>query len=431
MSVIASAWRSVLGPGLSARGGPVAVLDVGTSKLCCYIVRPRGNRGLQLLGRGYQLAEGMKAGEIVDAEEAETSILAAVHEAEQQAGTRVREVVIALSGGSPHSSYVTAETPLHGREVNEDEIRRLLERARRGSIEPDHEVLHVIPLETRIDGGRPLQDPRGMRGEKLELLAHVVSVAAAPLRNLVACVERCHLEARTVVAAAYAAGLSVLGDDEIDRGCLVIDMGGGQTGLAHFAGGKLALVEQVPYGGEHVTADLAWGLSTSRSHAERIKNLFGNVQWRSCDDSSRIEVPLLGDRADQPTGEYPRTRVTQIVRARVEEIFLLAQDRLREHGDLLRSLPPRSLVLTGGASQLEGVEELAQEMFGLPVRRGRPAVVESADSRDEDPCCAAASGSIVLALGDDGGLRWTDAPEGAAMVSHGLARIGQWLRENF
>jgi cell division protein FtsA len=233
------------------------------------------------------------------------------------------------------------------------------------------------------------------------------------------------------VAASYAAGLACLAEEETERGCLLIDLGGGSTSLAHFAGGRLALVERVPYGGDHVTKDLAWGLSTGRQPAERIKNLFGGVQWRACDDNTRIEVPVLGDHPELPTGEVPRTRITQIVRARIEEIFLIAQERLRAHVDFLERCPPRSLVLTGGGSQLEGIDELAQEMFGLPARRGRPELIRGADGGFEsDPCCATASGAVALTLGRDGGRGWSEAG-GQGLAASPLVRVGRWLRESF
>ena len=230
--------------------------------------------------------------------------------------------------------------------------------------------------------------------------------------------------------ASYAAGLACLAEDEIERGCLVLDMGGGCTGLTHYASGRLVLVDQVPYGGDHITGDLAFGLSTSRYHAERIKNLYGGTQFRSCDDGTRIELPILGDHADVPTGEVPRTRVTEIVRARAEEILVLAKRRLDEHRELLHARPPRSIVLTGGGSQLEGIEELVQEIFALPTRRGRPGALQTARGLEDQPCCATAAGAVGLVLGDDGGLGWRDQIE-VSFLSHRLARLGQWFRENF
>ncbi len=425
-----SAWHGLVGQGPWRRGTAFGVLDVGTSKLCCYIARPRPGRGVQLTGRGYKVADGLRSGEIVDAEAAETAVLATLHEAEQQSGETLREIVLALSGGRPQSSYLRVACPLQGQAVCEADLHLLLDRARRSASTPEREVLHVVPIEVTIDGGKPLRDACGLTGERLEIVAHVITVAGPALRNVLACLERCHVEVKSVVCASYAAGLACLAEDELERGCLVIDMGGGTTGLTHFAGGRLTLVDQVPYGGDHVTGDLAYGLSTSRRYAERIKNLFGSTQFRSCDDSTRIELPLLGDHADLPMGEVPRTRITEIVRARMVEILQLAQRRLAEHDDLLASRPPRSIVLTGGGSQLEGVGELVQETFRLPTRCGRPSDLRTLGGLEDQPCCATAAGAVGLVLGDDGGLGWRDQVE-VSVLSHRLARLGQWFRENF
>jgi cell division protein FtsA len=423
-----TAWRKVLGSGPWRRGHPFGVLDIGSSKLCCYIARPRPGQGVQLLGRGYQLAQGLKLGEIVDAEAAEESVLGALHEAEQQAGETLREIWLAVSGGRPQSTYVRVGCALHGRGVTDTDLQLLLDRARREATTPEREVLHAVPVEVTVDGGRPLRDASGITGQRLDVVAHLVTVAGPSLRNLLACLERCHIEVKGVVSASYAAAVACLAEDEAERGCLALDFGGGTTGLGLFAGGRLVLVGQVPYGGDHVTADLAYGLSTSRQHAERIKNLFGGTQFRTCDEGTRIEHPRLGDHADMPTGEVPRTRITEIVRARCEEILTLARRRLDEHRELVATRPPRSIVITGGGSQLEGLEDLVQEVFRLPTRSARP--VPWAGGRTDEPCCATAAGTVALVLGDDGGLGWRDQIE-VSVLSHRLARIGQWFRENF
>ena len=423
-----SAWRRLVAAGSSRRGQPFGVLDVGSSKVSCYLARTRPGHGVELLGRGYQLAEGVRGGEVVDAEAAEASILAALHEAEQQAGETLREIFVAMSGGRPHSSFVRVGCGLHGRGVADTDIQLLLDRARREASGAEREVLHAIPVEIRIDGGRPLRDARGLSGERLEVVAHLVSVAGPALRNLLACVERCHVEVTRIICASYAAAIGCLAEDEMERGCLVLDLGGGTTGLALFAAGRLTVVGQVPYGGDHITGDLAYGLSTGRQHAERIKNLFGGTQFRSCDECVRIEHPRLGDHVEMPTGEVPRTRITEIVRARAEEILVLARQRLADHQELVATLPPRSVVVTGGGSQLEGIEELAQEVLGLPARCGAP--VAWAPGRSDEPCCATVAGAVALVLGDDGGLGWRDQIQVSPLANR-LARIGQWFRENF
>jgi len=424
-------WRQLMdGQSRVGRSGPAALLDVGSSKLCCYVTQPRPGRGFALLGRGYKAADGLRAGEIVDAEAADDSIRAVLAEAEDEAGETLREIAVVWSGGEPASELLRIERELDGRAIGEEDLRWGLEMARQRAIAGDREILHILPLEIRIDGGRPLKDPRGLAGQTLEMVVAVATVAAAPLGDLLACLKRCHLDVTDVASSAYAAGIGCLTADEAERGCLLLDMGGGTTNIAHFHGQRLAHLDQVAYGGDHVTRDLAYGLNTGHAHAERIKNLFGSVQWRACDDNVRIAVPVIGDDVDHPTGEIPRTRLTQINRARVEEIFNMVRERLRKAWEVYENKPPRSMVLTGGAAQLEGIDELAEEMFALPARIGRPGLVQSPKGVEDQPCCSAASGGLVLIAGDDGGLSWKHNTE-VPVLAVGLARFGRWLRQNF
>lgn len=412
------------------RNAPFGLIDIGSSKLCCYIVRAHGDGGFLLLGRGYQAADGFRAGDVIDAEAAEASMLAVISEAEQAAGETLREIAVSWSGGRPSAGLVTVEREIGGREIDDDDIDRALEAVRASVLGGQREILHILPVEMRPDGGEALADPRGLAARTLELTALVVSVARPALRNLLACLERCHLDVMELVNATYAGGVGCLTVDEIRRGVLLLEMGGGTTTLGLFSGGALCHLAQVPYGGEHVTRDLAYCLSTSRAFAERLKNLYGGVLCRACDDNVRVEVPVIGDRAEQPTGEVPRTRLTQIIRARVEETLTLVRGQLQKEPDLMRTKPPRSMVLTGGAAQIEGIEELAEEIFGLPARIGRPAVVRGRAGLEDQPCCTAAAGGLVLVTGRDGGLSWKQSTEVPALAS-GLARLGHWLKQNF
>lgn len=417
-------------PLVGVRTTPVAVLDVGTTKVSCFFARPRPSRGFTLLGRGYQSAEGFRAGEVIDVEAAEVSIAAALQEAEQQAGEQIRDVVLVTAAGGPCARFVRVRRPIDGGVVRDAQIEAALAEARSIGLEPGREALHCVALETRVDDGRPLRDPRGAQGRELDLLASVVTTQKQPLRTLLGCLERCHVRVVEVVAAPYAAGLACASEEELERGCLVLDMGGGLTGIAHFADGRLVYLDRVPYGGEHVTADVVFGLSTTRRFAERIKTLYGSVQPRASDDNARIEVPLVGEDADQPTGEVPRAKLTRIVRARVEEILEMVEEKIRTNWEMFDRRPPRSVVLTGGGSQIDGVEELVEEIFGLPARRGRPMLVHGRDGVENQPCCAAACGGLLLATGDDEGLRWSDGRE-TPVVTGWLARFARWLEQNF
>lgn len=414
--------------GLGRGSALVAALDIGTSKIACLIAArsPRGE--LALLGRGLQSADGLEAGEVVDLEAAEAAIRAVLQEAEEQVGQMVETVVASVGAGRPRSILLEVERPLGGRVVDESDIEAALERARAEVVGRGLTVLHRIALESRVDGGRPVEDPRGLEGERLAILVHLVAAEPEPLQTVLRCLERCHLEVRGLVAAPYAAGMGCLHEDERARGCLLVDIGAHATQIAHFANGRLAHVDRIEMGGERITHDVAWGLQTSRREAERLKNLYGAVVWRACDDHVRIALGQHGDSPSPAAGEIPRTRLTTIVRARVEEIFEALAARLRERGDILRARPPRSIVLTGGAAQLEGMDELAQETFGLPARIGRPRRLLAELREDEDPSLSATMGALALQLEDEPGAL---LPDGRRGVGERLGRLRAWLRRNF
>jgi cell division protein FtsA len=407
-----------------ARAEPIAVLDLGTSKMCCLIARRKDGR-FELLGGGHQLAEGLRAGEIVDAEAAEASILAVVHEAEQQAGRTIHEVVLGISGGRPESLITSVDVELGRRAVGPADVARALAHARAQARADGVWTLHALPVTISLDGSQPLRDARGMVGERLRIVVHLVRVASAPLHNLLTTIERCHLDVRAVIAAPYAAGLASLSEDEATFGALVLDLGAGTTGVARFADGRLQQLATVPLGARHVTQDLAFGLATGRAQAERLKTLFGSVLPRAGDTRQHLEVPGIGDPAQPPVQIVSRARLTEIIRPRVEEIFQLARARI----DLDRlTITGRRLVLTGGGSQLEGIVELAEEVFGMPARIGRARAF--CGDFDDLTAATTAAGLLRWAGEDDGGLTF-----GAAAPNHDftarLARLGQWLRENF
>ena len=408
-----------------ARSEPVAVLDVGTSKICCLIARRRGDR-LELQGGGYQLAEGLRAGAIVDAEAAEASILAVVHEAEQQAGRTVRQIVLGISGGRPELVVTTIDIELGGRAVGLADLTHALALARAQARTDGFEILHALPVEITLDSSQGLRDARGMVGERLSITVHLVRVASAALYNLVAAIERCHLDVAAVIAAPYAAGLASLSEDEATLGALVLDLGAGVTGVARFADRRLQQLASLPLGAQHVTQDLAFGLSTGRAQAERLKTLYGGVLAHAGDARQQLEVPGLGDPMQPPVQIVSRARLTEIIRPRIEEIFQLA--RARMHLDRL-PLAGRRLVLTGGGSQLEGIVELAEEIFGMPARLGRARPFDAGAVHDLTAATTAA-GLLRWAGEDDGGLTFGASSPQRDFTAR-LARLGQWLRENF
>lgn len=423
-----------------ARQGYVAALDVGTTKICCLIARPEGGRGtgrgeaspldtVRIVGIGHQVSQGVRQGAVVDMAAAEAAIRHAVDAAERMAGETIDSVVVNVSGGFPRSQTLEADLVLGGHAITDRDIRRIVEQGRAEFDPTDRSMIHAIPTAYSVDGNPGIRDPRGMHGERLGVAMHFVTANSGPLRNLAICVERCHLELGGRVLSPYASALATLVEDECDLGSVCIDMGGGTTALSVFHGGQLVFSDVIRVGGHHITKDIAQGLSTSIAHAERLKTLYGSALPSSSDEREMIEVPYLGEDPDTPPGQVPRSLLTGIIRPRIEETFDLVRASLQRSG--FERLTARRVVLTGGASQLNGVREVAARILDKHVRPGRPVRLTGLADGMTGPAFATAVGLIAHAVGGTEEAVLT-APHIRRERSAGrLGRIGQWLRENF
>ncbi len=288
------------------RGGLIAALDIGSTKVCCFVARVEA--APRVLGIGHQVARGVRSGTIVDLEAAGHSIRNAVHAAEEMAGEQIERVVVNLSGGFAGSRIVKAEIDLGHREISDSDMRQVLERGYRMRGADDRQVIHSIPVGFSIDESRGIRDPRGMAGERLGINMHIVTAAVAAVRNHTAAIGRAHLETEALVVSPYAAGLACLVADEMDLGVTVIDMGGGTTTIGVFFAGNLVFADSLPVGGSHVTNDIARGLSTPLAHAERLKALFGSAIAATLDDRETIAARQhhrAPDRRDLRNGAQP------------------------------------------------------------------------------------------------------------------------------
>ncbi len=411
------------------RNGLVAALDVGTTKVCCLIARTGGDQGPRIVGIGHQVSKGLRNGTIVDLDQAETSIRATVEAAEQMAGENIHEVVVNLSGGKPKSRLVAYEVAIGGHEIGDGDIRRILDPANLAQEKPEErELLHRIPMGYGVDGNRGIADPRGMYGERLSVNMHVVTALRGPMRNLESVIRRCHLGVEHVVVSPYAAALGVLSEEEKALGVTCIDMGGGSTSVSVFFDGELVHTDVLPLGGAHVTKDIARGLVTPLNHAERLKTLYGNAMTSANDDRQLIQVPSVGEEETPEAHTVPRSVLIGIVKPRMEEIFELVRDRLREAG--FDQVAGRGLVLTGGASQLPGVRELADAILDKQARFGRPLAMDGMAEAAAGPTFAACAGLLQYGLGHRAEETGAEMPQ-AAEPQGRFGRIGQWLRENF
>jgi cell division protein FtsA len=422
------------------RSALVAALDVGTSKVACLIARlqphppqqilTRRSHAIEVVGFGHTRARGTKAGAVVNLAEAEDSIRQAVDAAERMASVEIESVVLSISAGRLTSELFAAEIDIAGSAVSSGDIGRVLAAGSRHSLREGRAVLHSLPVGYSIDGANGVRDPRGMLGRRFGVDMHVSTTEIAAARNLILAAERCHLSVEAMVASPYVAGLSVLADDEADIGAAVIDMGAGTTTMAVFLGGRFVHCEGFALGGFNVTMDIARGLNTGIAGAERIKTLYGSVLIGGSDERDMITVPPINEEEREQAQFVSRAALVHIVKPRVEEILEMARDRLAV--SLFASEPRGRVILTGGASQLTGLPDLAARILGRPVRVGRPLGIAGLPDAAKGAAFAAAAGLLVYPQAAH--LEHFEA-RGQRYLMNGtggyLARVGQWLRESF
>ena len=404
------------------RGSTIAGIDIGTTKICCFIARVEAEP--RITGIGHQIARGVRSGAIIDLDAAGDSIRGAVHAAEEMAGETIDRAVVNLSGGYAASRLVKTEIALGRREISDADMRQVLERGYGLRDAPDRQVIHSIPVGFSIDDSRGILDPRGMVGDRLGVNMHIVTAAIASVRNHTAALDRSHLETEALVVSPYAAGLACLVEDERDLGVTVIDMGGGTTTIGVFFGGNLLFADAVPVGGTHVTNDIARGLSTPLGHAERMKALFGSAISSTLDERETIAVPQIGEEEEGHVNHVPKSLLVSIIAPRLEETFELVRNRLDASG--CDQIAGRRVVLTGGACQLHGARELAGLILDKQVRIGRPQRIKGLAEATHGPAFSTAAGLLHFAVSER-----AESPPRARIARSGIfARVGQWMREN-
>jgi cell division protein FtsA len=403
----------------------VAGLDIGTSKVVCMIARlepqapqdvlRRRSHGVRVLGFSHTAASGMKAGAVVDLVEAEQMVRQAIDIAENMAGVQLESVVVSLSGGRLGSERFIADVELGGAAVSDGDIGRVLAAASHHSV---------------LDAATGIREPRGMVGHRFGVDMHMVTTDVATVRNLMLTVERSHLAVEAMVASPYLAALAALADDEADLGAATVDLGAGTTTLAVFSGGRFVHADGFALGGHHVTMDIARGLNTRISDAERIKAIYGSVLTGGSDERDMITVPPVGDDEREPPQFVSRAALVRIVKPRVEEILEMVRDRLA--ASPFAAEPRGRVVLTGGASQLAGIADLAARMLRRPVRIGRPLGLAGLPDAAKGPAFAVAAGLLVYPQAAH--LEHFE-PRRTRQLMTGtggyMARVGRWLRESF
>ena len=375
------------------RAGLIAALDIGSSKIVCLIGRAEPG-SLRVLGTALRESRGLKAGNVIDMDQVEESIRDAVAAAENHADARIQNVLISVSCGSPKSIISRSAMTLDGGELVSDvHLRALLRDARERCQLDDHDIVQSAPTGYVVDEARGVRNPIGMFGQRIGVSMHAVAVKPSPFQNLKLAVERSHLNVAGTVFSGAASGFSVLSDDEKQLGATLVDMGGGTTSVAVFLEGHLVFADVIPMGGQQVTADLARMLSAPISAAERTKTLFGAALGDLEAGADVVAVPQMGEDGEDNAMRVPRSMLTRIIQARLEEIFGQVQERLRAGGyDVAAG---RRAVLTGGASQLAGTRELAGRVLNKQVRLGRPQAIAGLPSASTGPDYATAVGLLM------------------------------------
>lgn len=439
---------SILGGRGSVRGGAagrkvrlLTVLDVGSSKVSCIIARLRPHEGgtllpgrthrMEVLGIGFQRSRGVKSGVIIDLDAAEQSIRLAVDAAERMAGLTVESLIVNISAGRLKSEAFSASVNLGGHEVEQSDIRRVLAAGAKQALAAERHLVHSLPVGYTLDGERGIRDPMGMLGDKLGVDMHVLTADSAPLRNLELCVNRCHLSVEAMVATPYASGLAALVGDEAEMGAACIDMGGGTTTISVFSEGKFIHADAIAIGGNHVTMDIARGFSTRMEDAERLKVMFGSALPSAADDRDLISVPAISDDDRDVPNQYPRSVLTRIIRARVEETLELVRDRLNQSG--LGHIVGKRVVLTGGASLLPGMPEAGRRILARNVRIGRPLGIAGLPEAAKGAAFSAAVGLLIYPQVAGIEERSIRAASSGLLTGTGgrIQRVSQWLRESF
>ena len=440
MSTLQFGLTPKMKPLTSNRSVLVAALDVGTSKIACLIgrLKPRPpqdvlrlrSHSVDVIGFGHTLARGMKAGTVIDLAEAEAAVRQCADLAERTARMQLDSVIVSVSAGRPTSELISASIEIAGAAISERDIDRVLTAGSRHSVRPGRAVLHSLPIGYVLDHAGGISDPRGMLARQFGIDMHVVTADASAARNLMLAIERCHLDVEAMVTSPYVAGLSALADDEADLGAAVIDMGAGTTTIAVFSGGRFVHAAGFAVGGQHITMDLARGLSATIADAERIKTLYGTVITGGSDSRELMSVPTAGDDQDLPQ-IVSRATIANIVKHRAEEVFEMVRDKLKDSP--FASEPNGRVVLSGGASQHTGLVELGTQILGRPVRVGRPLGFGRLPNEAKNAAFAVPAGLLVYPQYVH--LEHVEPRHTRQQVKTGtggyFGKVGRWLREGF
>jgi len=397
-------------------------LDIGTKKIAAIIGEITRENKVEIIGIGTTESRGLRKGVVVNLDSTVEAIKKAQEEAELMAGVEIDSAFVGISGAHIKSFNSRGVIAVSGknREISHEDIKRVIEQSKALSIPPDREIIHIIPQEYVVDDQDGIKDPLGMSGIKLEVNVHIVTSATTSVQNLRTCVGRAGIEIEEIVLNQIASSASTLTHDEMELGVGMIDIGGGTTEVAIFERGSLWYTSIIPIGGDNFTNDIAVGLRTPIPDAEKIKKKFGCASSPLLDEQDTIEVPTVG--RGKKARVLSRQLLADIIQPRAEEIFRLVDNDIKRMG-YEKSLNS-GIVLTGGTALLEGLEEVAEEIFDLPVRRGDPTGVGGLMDRVSTPDYATSVGLIL-----SGYIHWKEKGLSKDRKKSFWAKIKDWLKE--
>ncbi|HEY3346475.1 MAG TPA: cell division protein FtsA [Nitrospirota bacterium] len=401
-------------------------LDIGTTKICAVVGEVKEDGRVDVIGIGSNPSRGLRKGVVVNIESTVESIKKAVEEAELMAGVEINAVYAGIAGGHIKSFNSRGYIPIKNREITKDDVERVIDAAKAVAIPLDREVLHVLPQEFTIDDQDGIKEPLGMSGVRLEADVHIVTGAITSAQNIVKSCGRAGLDVLDIVLEPLASSHAVLSSDEKELGVAVVDVGGGTTDLAIFLEGGIYHTAVIAIGGNHLTNDIAVGLRTPAAEAEKIKKKYGCAMTRLVREEEKIEVASVGGRAPR---ELSRQVLSEIIEPRMEEIFGLVLKEIRRTG--FEERIAAGVVITGGSAILEGVPELAENIMGMPARRGLPANVGGLVDIVNSPMYATGVGLVLFGAQQAGTGRVRRISEGGNTFGKIFSRMREWMEGFF
>ncbi len=400
----------------------VVGLDIGTSKVVAIVGEVNAEGDLEIIGLGSFPSRGLKKGVVVNIESTVQSIQRAVEEAELMAGCQIDSVYAGIAGSHIRSLNSHGIVAVRDREVYSQDVDRVIDAAQAMAIPADQKILHILPQEYVIDSQEGVREPLGMSGVRLEAKVHLVTCAVNAAQNIEKCIERCGLNVNDIILEQLASSYAVLTDDERELGVCLVDIGGGTTDIAIFTNGAIRHTAVIPIAGDQVTNDIAMALRTPTQNAEEIKIKYACALTQLARPDETIQVTGVGDK---PARELSRQALAEVVEPRYDELFTLIQAELRRSG--FEDLIAAGIVLTGGASKIEGVIELAEEIFHMPVSLGAPRNVAGLKDIVRNPVYATGVGLLMYGRQREEELDGRGRLRGAGSFS----RLKKWLGENF